>query len=739
MNSICEFLGYVTALGGAVRVPVTSTCKMISGIAAYQESYSAQLAGRMGLGVLRRVMSGKIDNTQITLLQNQLTLKWKEVPFKGPPAPVVHSIKYRRRGYLSSTQVPFLEDADPATFTKCDWYNYVTYLESIEIAMFATEAYATNSFERGRTNCKEPNIDPYFAWRVLCQERRLKDAAGSSRAACCAELTYQTSKDVRMLLRQCARKYAIRTPQTDAAYQKNLLLKEQGQLQGNPNDPRMIEMPDAPGAFPYELPEPLNLGSIIGSLTNMLTGVMRKLNEAVIENLMKRYKELKQAGCEALITTARRRQPLNWINNALISMCLSPEHVKECYERRMCDKVSNPTAPPVGWFGRTKQMDLSKTPRQQCIKSCRADPKQESDPKYTSVSGPVQDRRQRAQRLFALAAEEEAAQRSKCSLQAGAVLATASISAATIGRAVSFLDSGPNRRFLRYLICQTGVDEAKRISVVKMWFRRLFGRMSHSPLPQGPSSSWDANQWMRYLLFINQRSRAISIMTNGGILGIGQTSHSLQCAADLIKKSDEMHNNRMPGMFQRKGIDSQTAFAICNQYLTHNPTRCVAFLLKTLGKITGEQEKLVYETSEKKLAAAEAKAQADAAIAQQTASAPAPTAPTVAAPVASPVASPVAVPAAARAAAAPALTQPVRPAQPAQPAQPARLDTKNDPGLLEAFGLGGGAKGPVGYKIRKLMRLGYPQKQALAIALRMHQAGRLGPRGGYVRVRKSKK
>tara|TARA_B100001287_G_C22665250_1_gene522499 strand:- start:510 stop:968 length:459 start_codon:yes stop_codon:yes gene_type:complete len=43
---------------------------------------------------------------------------------------------------------------------------------------------------------------------------------------------------------------------------------------------------------------------------------------------------------------------------------------------------------------------------------------------------------------------------------------------------------------------------------------------------------------------------------------------------------------------------------------------------------------------------------------------------------------------------------------------------------------------PVGYKIKKLMKEGYPHKQAIAIALKMNQKGRLGPRGGKVRFGK---
>ena len=39
---------------------------------------------------------------------------------------------------------------------------------------------------------------------------------------------------------------------------------------------------------------------------------------------------------------------------------------------------------------------------------------------------------------------------------------------------------------------------------------------------------------------------------------------------------------------------------------------------------------------------------------------------------------------------------------------------------------------PVGYKIKKLMKDGYPHKQAIAIALNMNERGCLGPRGGKV-------
>ncbi len=37
---------------------------------------------------------------------------------------------------------------------------------------------------------------------------------------------------------------------------------------------------------------------------------------------------------------------------------------------------------------------------------------------------------------------------------------------------------------------------------------------------------------------------------------------------------------------------------------------------------------------------------------------------------------------------------------------------------------------PVGYKIKKLMKEGYPHKQAIAIAIKMNKKGCLGPRGG---------
>ena len=39
---------------------------------------------------------------------------------------------------------------------------------------------------------------------------------------------------------------------------------------------------------------------------------------------------------------------------------------------------------------------------------------------------------------------------------------------------------------------------------------------------------------------------------------------------------------------------------------------------------------------------------------------------------------------------------------------------------------------PVGYKIKKLMKEGYPHKQAVAIALKMIENGCIGPRGGKV-------
>ena len=39
---------------------------------------------------------------------------------------------------------------------------------------------------------------------------------------------------------------------------------------------------------------------------------------------------------------------------------------------------------------------------------------------------------------------------------------------------------------------------------------------------------------------------------------------------------------------------------------------------------------------------------------------------------------------------------------------------------------------PVGYKIKKLMKEGYPHKQAIAIALSLNDSRRLGPRGGLL-------
>jgi len=705
MNSICSFLGYVTALSGLVGIApiaVTSTCKMVEGVIAYQDSYSAQLVGNAALGVLRHMMSGVVDMTRITEWEKKLKLNWQRVPYKGPPAPIVRSIKFKQRGYFSSKQVPFLEDTDPATFTKCDWYNYVTYLESMELAMFVTEAYASDSFKKGRNNCNEPNVDPYFTWRVLCQEKRLREKrlntdTESSRGACCAELTYKTSNDVRMLLHRCAQKYKIMTgdgesPQTLSDLKKNELLIEQGKLQGKPSDARMIEMPDAPGAFPYELPEPLNLSTIVGFLKDIIKQVEENLKKAVIEKLMKMADSLEQAGCGALVTAARRRQPLNWINNALIEMCLSPDKVKECYERRMCDKVAG-----LG--------SVSETPKHRCIKSCRADSDQASDKKYTSVSGPESDRRRRAQRLFSLAAEEDAAQRSKCSLQAGAVpaLLMTNLSGKAIFKAVSFLDSAANRRYLRYLICAKNVDEVKRISVIKHYFRRLFGRVAHSPLPQGPSRSWGAMQWMQYLLFVHQRSRAIAVMTNGGILGVGQVSHSLQCTAALIKQSEKLNADK--NIADKNIIDSETAFAICNKYLTHNPTKCVAFLLKKLAIITEAQEIQVYEIAKKK-----------ETISHQSMTPPQKSPPqnTLQQRYAAPVVN----------------------SPPQNTPQRSAASAVNYPPQNDAFF--GGARTPVGYKTAKLMREGYPKKQAVAIALSMHQAGRLGQRGGTTRAARIK-
>lgn len=48
-------------------------------------------------------------------------------------------------------------------------------------------------------------------------------------------------------------------------------------------------------------------------------------------------------------------------------------------------------------------------------------------------------------------------------------------------------------------------------------------------------------------------------------------------------------------------------------------------------------------------------------------------------------------------------------------------------------------KTPVGYKISELMSEGYPQKQAVAIALTMQNNGSLGPKGEYKRKKKKKK
>ena len=39
---------------------------------------------------------------------------------------------------------------------------------------------------------------------------------------------------------------------------------------------------------------------------------------------------------------------------------------------------------------------------------------------------------------------------------------------------------------------------------------------------------------------------------------------------------------------------------------------------------------------------------------------------------------------------------------------------------------------PISYKIKKLMKEGYPHKQAIAIAIKMNEKGCLGPRGGKV-------
>ena len=40
---------------------------------------------------------------------------------------------------------------------------------------------------------------------------------------------------------------------------------------------------------------------------------------------------------------------------------------------------------------------------------------------------------------------------------------------------------------------------------------------------------------------------------------------------------------------------------------------------------------------------------------------------------------------------------------------------------------------PVSYKIKKLIKEGYSQKQAVAIALKLNEQGRLGPRGGLLK------
>ena len=44
----------------------------------------------------------------------------------------------------------------------------------------------------------------------------------------------------------------------------------------------------------------------------------------------------------------------------------------------------------------------------------------------------------------------------------------------------------------------------------------------------------------------------------------------------------------------------------------------------------------------------------------------------------------------------------------------------------------------VGMKIKKLMKEGYPHKQAVAIALSMKKSNKLGPRGGYKKSKKRK-
>lgn len=53
--------------------------------------------------------------------------------------------------------------------------------------------------------------------------------------------------------------------------------------------------------------------------------------------------------------------------------------------------------------------------------------------------------------------------------------------------------------------------------------------------------------------------------------------------------------------------------------------------------------------------------------------------------------------------------------------------------------LEGDARSRVSAKIRKLMHEGKPQKQAVAMALSMERAGRLGPKGGYQRVRRTRR
>ena len=47
-------------------------------------------------------------------------------------------------------------------------------------------------------------------------------------------------------------------------------------------------------------------------------------------------------------------------------------------------------------------------------------------------------------------------------------------------------------------------------------------------------------------------------------------------------------------------------------------------------------------------------------------------------------------------------------------------------------------KSPVSRKISKLVREGYPHKQAVAIALNMQSKGRLGHKGGYRRKSRKK-